>query len=90
MIKKDKRRYLPSVTHIDGSGRLQTVNKNSNALFYKLIRSFYKKTDIPILLNPSFNAQGEPMVCSVQDALKNFYLSGLDELYIGNYKLKKN
>ncbi|MBD1173875.1 carbamoyl transferase [Pelagibacterales bacterium SAG-MED01] len=90
MIKKDKIKYLPSVTHVDGSGRLQTVNKNSNALFYKLIGSFYNKTDIPILLNTSFNVQGEPMVCSVQDALKNFYLSGLDVLYIGNYKLKKN
>ena len=78
------------MTHIDGSGRLQTVSKETNELFYKLISSFYKKTNIPILLNTSFNVQGEPMVCSVEDALKNFYLSGLDVMYIGNYKIKKN
>ncbi len=90
MIKKNKKKHIPSVTHIDGSGRLQTVSKQTNELFYKLISSFYKKTNIPILLNTSFNVQGEPMVCSVEDALKNFYLSGLDIMYIGNYKIKKN
>ena len=88
-IKSIKKRLIPSVTHVDGSGRLQTVSKNSNPLFYNLIKSFYEKTGIPVLLNTSFNVQGEPIVCSVEDAIKNFYLSGLDELYIGNYKIKK-
>ena len=74
---------------MDGSGRLQTVNKNKNILFYNLIHKFYEKTGIPVLLNTSFNVQGEPMVCSIEDAIKNFYLSGLDELYIGSYKIKK-
>ena len=88
-IKKNKRKIIPAVTHIDGTGRLQTVNKNKNSSFYKLINIFYKKTGVPVLLNTSFNVQGEPIVCSIEDAIKNFYLSGLDELYIGNYKLKK-
>jgi len=88
-IKPIKKKLIPSVTHVDGSGRLQTVSKNSNPLFYNLIKSFYEKTGIPVLLNTSFNVQGEPIVCSVEDAIKNFYLSGLDELYIGNYKVKK-
>ena len=88
-IKPIKKKLIPSVTHVDGSGRLQTVSKNSNPSFYNLIKSFYKKTGIQVLLNTSFNVQGEPIVCSVEDAIKNFYLSGLDELYIGNYKVKK-
>lgn len=89
IIKKDKRKLIPSVTHVDGTGRLQTINKKLNKKFYDLVNHFYKKTDIPILLNTSFNVQGEPLVASISDALKNFYLSGLDELYIGNYKIKK-
>jgi carbamoyltransferase len=88
-IKDSKKRLIPSVTHVDGSGRLQTVSKKNNPIFYNLIKSFYDKTGIPILLNTSFNVQGEPIVCSVEDAIKNFYLSGLDELYIGNYRIKK-
>lgn len=77
------------MTHVDGSGRLQTVKKSNNILFYSLIEKFYKKTGIPILLNTSFNVQGEPIVCTIEDAIKNFYLSGLDELYIGNYIIRK-
>ena len=88
-IKSIKKRLIPSVTHVDGSGRLQTVSKNSNPSFYNLIKSFYEKTGIPVLLNTSFNMQGKPIVCSVEDAIKNFYLSGLDQLYIGNYRIKK-
>ena len=88
-IKPSKRKLIPSVTHVDGTGRLQTVNKKNNKIFYNLIYKFYEKTQIPILLNTSFNIQGEPIVCSIEDALKNFYLSGLDELYIGNYVVKK-
>jgi carbamoyltransferase len=89
IIKKNKRKLIPAVTHVDGSGRLQTVKKSNNILFYSLIEKFYKKTGIPILLNTSFNVQGEPIVCTIEDAIKNFYLSGLDELYIGNYIIRK-
>ena len=89
VIKKNKRKLIPSVTHVDGTGRLQTVNKKLNNKFYNLIHEFYKETNIPLLLNTSFNIQGEPLVASISDAIKNFYLSGLDELYIGNFKIKK-
>ena len=89
-IKNSKRKLIPSVTHIDGTGRLQTVSRKTNKKFYDLIFKFYKKTGIPILLNTSFNIQGKPIVCSVEDAIENFYLSGLDELYIGDFLLKKN
>ena len=89
-IKANKRKLIPSVTHIDGTGRLQTVNRKTNKKFYDLIYKFYNKTGIPVLLNTSFNIQGEPIVCSVEDAIKNFYLSGLDELYIGDFLIKKN
>ena len=89
VIKKNKRKLIPSVTHVDGTGRLQTVNKKLNNKFYNLIHEFYKETNIPLLLNTSFNVQGEPLVASISDAIKNFYLSGLDELYIGNFKIKK-
>ena len=65
------------------------VQRSNNILFYSLIEKFYKKTGIPILLNTSFNVQGEPIVCTIEDAIKNFYLSGLDELYIGNYIIRK-
>ena len=89
LVKIDKKKLIPAVVHADGSGRLQTVSKENNYKFYNLIKRFYDKTDIPVLLNTSFNVQGEPIVCSIEDALKNFYLSGLDELYIGSYKVKK-
>jgi len=88
-IKANKRKLIPSVTHVDGTGRLQTVSHKINKKFYDLINKFYKKTSIPILLNTSFNIQGEPIVCSVEDAIKNFYLSGLDELYLGDFLIKK-
>ena len=80
---------IPSVTHVDGTGRLQTISKKRNTKFYNLVKTFHLKTGIPILLNTSFNVQGEPLVCTISDAIKNFYLSGLDELYIGNFRIKK-
>ncbi len=89
LVKKNKRSIIPAVTHQDGSGRLQTVNKSNNSKFYKLIKEFYKNTGVPVLLNTSFNIQGEPVVCSIEDAIKNFYLSGVDELYIENCVIKK-
>ena len=89
VIKKNKRNIVPSVTHNDGTARLQTVKKENNLCFYKLIHSFYLKTDVPVLLNTSFNLRGEPMVCSPKDAIKTFHNSGLDELYLGDYLVCK-
>ena len=89
MIRKSKRTIIPGVTHKDGTGRIQTVNKTQNKKFYKLIQEFEKLTSIPILLNTSFNVKGEPMVCKPRDALKTFFSSGLDCLYLGNYFITK-
>ena len=88
-IKKKWHKIIPAVTHIDGTGRLQTVNKDIHKKFYNLIKEFYKITDVPVLLNTSFNLNGEPVVMKPEDAIKTFYSCGLDILVIGNYIIKK-
>ena len=88
-IRKSKQILIPAITHKDGTGRLQTVKKENNSKFYDLINEFYKITGIPLVLNTSLNYKGEPIVCTPDDAIKTFFLSGLDELYLGNYKIKK-
>lgn len=88
-IKIEKRSKIPAVTHIDGTGRLQTVNKQTNERFFNLITEFYKQTKIPIILNTSFNLNGEPIVCTPADAIRSFYSSGLDILIMGNYVVLK-
>ena len=80
---------IPSVTHVDFSSRLQTVDKKTNKLFYELLSKFKKETGFPILINTSFNMRGEPIVCSPTDAFKCFINTDLDILVIGNYILKK-
>ena len=70
-IKKNKRSIIPAVTHIDGTGRLQTVNIEQNEKFYKLIKKFYEISNIPILLNTSFN-ENEPIVMTPEQALECF------------------
>lgn len=89
MIKKDKQNVIPAITHADGSGRLQTVSKQVNERYYKLIEEFYKITKVPVILNTSFNVKGEPIVCSPTDAIKTFYSCGLDALILGNYLVLK-
>jgi carbamoyltransferase len=75
--------------HVDGSGRLQIVEERVNPLFYNLIAEFKKITGIPLILNTSFNLNGEPIVCSPQDAVRTFFSCGLDYLAIGNYLIAK-
>ena len=88
-IKKHKRSVIPAVCHIDGTGRLQTVSKETNPKYYKLIQEFKKLTGVPVVLNTSFNLKGEPIVLSVKDAIRTFYTSGLDALIAGNYLIEK-
>lgn len=85
----DKRDQIPAVVHVDGSGRIQTVIKELNPKFYSLIEEFEKITQVPIVLNTSFNLNGEPIVCTPSDAIKTFYSCGLDVLVLGNYIVKK-
>lgn len=88
-IKKDKRSLIPAVCHVDNTGRLQTVDKETNPMFYELINEFYKLSDVPVILNTSFNVRGEPIVCSVDDALHCFTGTELDALIIGDYLVEK-
>ena len=80
---------VPAVVHFDGTGRVQTVTKNSNPRFYKLIQEFDKITNVPILLNTSFNTNNVPIVNSPRDAIDTFYRCGIDVLYMNNIKITK-
>jgi carbamoyltransferase len=88
-IKENKRAELKAVNHIDNTGRLQTVSKKSNEHFYNLINEFYKLTNVPVLLNTSFNVMGKPIVNSVSDMAAVFATSGIDVLAINNYIFRK-
>lgn len=88
-IKDSFKEVLPAVTHVDGSCRLHTVEKSINPKFHKLISRFEEITQVPVLLNTSFNTNGEAMVCSPRDAIRTFYSSGLDVLAIGDFIIQK-
>ncbi len=94
-----KRSSIPAVTHVDYSARIQTVHKETNPKYYKLLKRFKEITGCPLLVNTSFNIRGEPIVCSVEDSFKCFMGTNLDILVCENYilfkeeqdeKLKKN
>tara|TARA_B100000787_G_C16194819_1_gene299989 strand:- start:861 stop:2696 length:1836 start_codon:yes stop_codon:yes gene_type:complete len=87
---KIERSEIPSVTHLDYSARVQTVNEKNNKLFYDLLKEFNRLTDCPVLINTSFNIRGEPIVESVKDAFNCFMGTNLDILVCGNYYLEKN
>ena len=84
-----KRSDIPAVTHIDYSARIQTVHKETNPKYYKLLENFKKITNCPVIVNTSFNVRGEPIVCSVEDAYKCFMKTNLDILVCGNFILYK-
>jgi carbamoyltransferase len=88
-IKENKRGELKAVNHIDNTGRLQTVSKENNEHFYNLITEFYKLTNVPVLLNTSFNVMGKPIVNSVTDMAAVFATSGIDVLVINDYIFRK-
>ena len=87
--KKEVLNKVPAVVHVDNSGRAQSVKKESNLKFYKLIHSFFLKTGIPLVLNTSFNIMGKPMIHTIEDAMGVFYTSGLDALVIDDYLIEK-
>jgi len=87
-IKEEKRKLIPAVDHF-GTGRVQTIRREWNPLYYRLIERFGQKTGIPILLNTSFNVKGEPIVNSPENAYTTFVNSGLEMLIIGNFVLEK-
>ena len=83
-IRAEKRPLIPAVTHVDGSGRLQTVTRDANPLYYRLIDSFRQITGVPMLLNTSFN-ENEPVVCAPREALDCFLRTRMDMLVMGNH-----
>jgi carbamoyltransferase len=87
-IRFEKRDVIPAVTHVDGSGRLQTVNKEANSRYWGLIRAFERKTGVPILLNTSFN-ENEPIVHQPAEALDCFIRTRMDVLVLGNHVITK-
>jgi carbamoyltransferase len=83
------RSILPAVTHVDGSARIQTVNKKHHPVFHSLLSAFKERTGIPVLVNTSFNVRGEPVVCTPTDAWNCFMQTEMDLLVLGKYILKK-
>mgnify|MGYP001284265531 CR=1 FL=1 len=88
-FKKKWFKKIPGVVHEDKTGRLQTVSKSTNEKFYRLIEEFYKITKVPVLLNTSFNLNGEPIVMTPNDAIRTFYNCGLDILVLGDLVIEK-
>ncbi|HJY80547.1 MAG TPA: carbamoyltransferase C-terminal domain-containing protein, partial [Candidatus Binatia bacterium] len=89
-VKPAKRDILPAVTHVDGTGRLQTVVRNDNPRYYDLIRRFGDATGVPVVLNTSFNLRGEPIVNTPREAYSTFMRSGIDTLVLGNCIIRKD
>ena len=89
-VAEDKRGTIPAVTHAGGTGRLQTVTRESNPRYYKLIERFNEATGVPVILNTSFNLRGEPIVTTPQNALATFYGSGIDTLVLGDFVVRKD
>jgi carbamoyltransferase len=88
-VRPDKRDVIPAVTHVDGSARPQTVERDVNPLYWRLIHEFGQRTGVPVIMNTSFNLRGEPIVCSPTDAIRTFFSSGMDALIIGNFVVEK-
>ncbi len=88
-IKREKIPEIPAASHVDGTARIQTVSHDQNPLYYDLIKEFHKMTNVPILINTSFNTQGKPIVCTPRDALECFWSSPLDCLVMGSFLLEK-
>jgi carbamoyltransferase len=82
-IREEKRALIPAVTHVDGSGRLQTVYQHSNPRYYRLIEAYRDLTGVPMVLNTSFN-ENEPIVCEPKEALDCFLRTQMDLLVMGN------
>jgi carbamoyltransferase len=88
-IREEKRHLIPAVTHVDGSGRLQTVNRETNPRYWKLIECFYELTGVPMVLNTSFN-ENEPVVCRPHEALDCFLRTKMDLLVLGDWVIRRD
>lgn len=87
-VKQERQQEIPAVTHVDGSGRLQTVSREVNERYYQLISDFAELTGVPLILNTSFN-ENEPIVCTPREAIDCFSKTRMDVLYLGNYAVRR-
>jgi len=88
-VKDDQREVIPAITHVDGTGRLQTVNRKTNPRYYQLIERFGQATGVPVVLNTSFNLKGEPIVNTPEEAFSTFSRCGMDVLVLDNCIINK-
>ncbi|HEV8375943.1 MAG TPA: carbamoyltransferase [Candidatus Polarisedimenticolia bacterium] len=86
---REEKRIIPSVTHVDHSARIQSINRSQNPLYYDLIKEFETRTGVPVIINTSFNVRGEPIVCTPEDAYRCFMRTHMDYLVLGPYLLDK-
>jgi carbamoyltransferase len=88
-VAPEKAARIPAVRHVDGTARIQTINRRQNALYYDLVKAFGELTGVPVLVNTSFNTRSEPVVCTPRDAVECFWTSPIDALVIGPFLLEK-
>ena len=88
-VRPEKADRIPAVRHVDGTARVQTVNRAQHPVYYDLLSAFARRTGVPVLINTSFNTRGEPIVCTPRDAIECFWTSPLDALVIGSFLLEK-
>ncbi len=88
-VLPEKAGLIPAVRHVDGTARIQTINRQQHPLYYDLVKAFQERTGVPVLVNTSFNTRGEPIVCTPRDAIECFWTSPLDALVIGSFLLEK-
>ena len=86
---RPEKRVIPSVTHVDGSARLQTVDRSVNPLYHELISEFGRQTGVPVIINTSFNVRGEPIVCTPADAYRCFMRTHMDHLVVGPFLMDR-
>ena len=80
---------IPAITHVDYSARVQTVDRDTNPLYYRMIKKFGEKYGCPVIINTSFNVRGEPIVCTPEDAYRCFMRTNMDYLIMGNLLVEK-
>ena len=88
-VHEQQRSAIPAVTHVNGTARVQTVDKATSPEFHSLIERFGEITGVPVVLNTSFNLRGQPIVESPADAISTFAASGMDAAFIGPFLIKK-
>jgi len=88
-VKADKKDRIPAVCHVDGTARIQTINRQQHPRYYDLLKAFAQRTGVPVLINTSFNTLGKPIVCTPRDALECFWSSPFDALVIGSFLVSK-